>query len=519
MSSPPRRGAWLGALVSTCLTFAAFAQDTAVSNPAAVAAARGADRPTTARPEPEGAERRLPADVTTRHVLELPDRTLRFAATAAGIRLADPQGQPQADIAVIDYQLQTDQPANQRPVTFVVNGGPGASSAWLHLGALGPWRLPMAGDAALPSAPPQVLPNAETWLDLTDLVFVDPVGTGYSGFAREGEELRRRLWSVEGDIQSLAEVIRRWLEKTGRVGSPKFLVGESYGGFRGPRLARALQADQGIGLLGLMLISPVLDFAGRGSPFDPLAQATRLPSMAAAARAASGAAVSRESLAEVERYALGEYLVDLLRGERDTDAVARLSERVAALTGLDPALVRQRRGRLETGEFLRELHRGSQRVGSAYDATETRPDPFPAALVSRHPDPVLDGLMAPLTSAMLELYGKRLDWRPEGRRYELLNRNVSREWGWGGALNPPEAIGSLRTALAFDTRLRVVVAHGLFDLVTPYSATRVILDQLPATASGDRVRFLTYPGGHMFYALDGSRMALLEEARWLLEGR
>ena len=96
---------------------------------------------------------------------------------------------------------------------------------------------------------------------------------------------------------------------------------------------------------------------------------------------------------------------------------------------------------------------------------------------------------------------------------------MNREWAWGGALNPPEAIGSLRTALAFDTRLRVVVAHGLFDLVTPYSATRVILDQLPATAGGDRIRFLTYPGGHMFYALDGSRVALREEARWLLEGR
>ncbi|MDO9714113.1 hypothetical protein Q7A36_37785 [Paracraurococcus sp. LOR1-02] len=347
-------------------------------------------------------------------------------------------------------------------MTFVLNGGPGASSAWLHLGALGPWRLPMAGDAALPSAPPDLLPNAETWLDFTDLVFVDPVGTGYSAFARPGDELRRRLWSVEGDIQSLAEIIRRWLENAGRVGSPKFLVSESYGGFRGPRLARALQVDQGIGLLGLMLISPVLDFAGRALPFDPLTQATRLPSMVAAARAVSGAVVTRESLAEVERYALGEYLTDLLRGERDAEAVARRSERVAALTGLDSALVRQRRGRLETGEFLRELHRGRHRVGSAYDATETRPDPFPAALVSRHPDPVLDGLMAPLASAMLELYGKRLDWRPDGRRYELLNRSVNREWGWGGALSPPEAIGSLRTALAFDTRLRVVVAHGLF---------------------------------------------------------
>ena len=120
---------------------------------------------------------------------------------------------------------------------------------------------------------------------------------------------------------------------------------------------------------------------------------------------------------------------------------------------------------------------------------------------------------------MLELYAKRLDWRPEGQHYELLNRTVNREWGWGGALNPPEAIGSLRTALAFDTRLRVVVAHGLFDLVTPYSATRVILDQLPASAGGDRVRFVAYPGGHMFYAVDASRAALRKEAEVLIQRR
>lgn len=519
MPPAPRSPAWLAALGVVCLATTTFAQDPPAPGPGVAAEARGAGRPSTVRPELEGAEQRLPADVTTRHVLELPGRTLRFTATAGSIRLADPRGQPQADIAIIDYRLDATAQAAPRPVTFVLNGGPGASSAWLQLGALGPWRLPMAGDAALPSASPELLPNAETWLDFTDLVFVDPVGTGYSAFVGPSEELRRRLWSVDGDIQSLAEVMRRWLEKNGRIASPKFLVGESYGGFRGPRLARALQAEQGIGLLGLMLISPVLDFAGRGSPFDPLAQAMRLPSMVAAAQAAAGGSVTRGSLAETERYAAGDYLVDLLRGERDAEATGRLVERVAALTGLDPALVRQRRGRLETAEFLRELHRADQRVGSAYDATETRPDPFPAALVSRHPDPVLEGLMAPLTSAMLELYGKRLDWRPDGRRYELLNRIANREWGWGGALNPPEAIGSLRTALAFDTRLRVVVAHGLFDLVTPYFGTKVILDQLSANAGGNRVRFLAYAGGHMFYALDASRAALREEARAMLEQR
>jgi carboxypeptidase C (cathepsin A) len=132
---------------------------------------------------------------------------------------------------------------------------------------------------------------------------------------------------------------------------------------------------------------------------------------------------------------------------------------------------------------------------------------------------VLDGLIAPLTSAMLNLYGKRLEWRPKGQRYELLNRATSREWGWGQALSPPESIGSLRTALALDTQLRVIVAHGIFDFVTPYFASKIILDQIPDSAGGNRIRFVAYPGGHMFYALDASRAALRKEAQAMIEER
>jgi carboxypeptidase C (cathepsin A) len=246
--------------------------------------------------------------------------------------------------------------------------------------------------------------------------------------------------------------------------------------------------------------------------------AARLPSMVAAARATSGT-LARTEMAEAEAYAVGDYLADLLRGERDTDAVARMSEQVAALTGLDPALVRRWRGRLRTGEFLRELGRREGRVASAYDATVTGPDPFPQAAVSRHPDPVLDALVAPLTSAMLDLYGKQLDWQPEGRRYELLNRSTSREWDWGHDRTPPESVSDLREALALDTRLHVLVAHGLFDLVAPYFGTELILRQIPASVGADRITFLTYRGGHMFYAMDASRAGLREEARTLIETR
>ena len=179
-------------------------------------------------------------------------------------------------------------------MTFAVNGGPGAGSAWLQLGALGPWRLPMQGLA--PSSPPALVDNDDTWLDFTDLVFIDPPGTGYSRLVAAGDEARRRFWSVDGDIDALAGVIRRWLVANGRLGSPKFIVGESYGGFRGPRLAKALATEQGVGVSGMILVSPVLDFAPlSGGPAEPLSLLTRLPSYAAAFREQQGAGEARRS--------------------------------------------------------------------------------------------------------------------------------------------------------------------------------------------------------------------------------
>lgn len=505
------RRAWLaGGVAGTVGASAAAAQ-----SPRSTADPAPAESPTPrpAAPPAAGA-RRLPADKTTQHALAMPDgRALRFAATAGTILLSDPQGAPEAEIAFIAYRLDAAD-ARARPVAFVLNGGPGASSAWLHLGALGPWRLPIGGDAPSSSALRDLAANAETWLDFTDLVFLDPVGTGYSGFLAPGDAARGRYWSVEGDIRSLAEAIRRWLEANGRVASPKSLVGESYGGFRVPRLARALQQDHGVGIGGLVLVSPALDMGGNGPAAEPLQWAVRLPSMAAAARAARGEAVGAP-LFEAERYAVREYLPDVFLGERDAAALARIEAGVAASTGLDPDFVRRRHGRIETEDFLRELGRGSGRVASPYDAAVSGPDAFPLAAVGRNPDPILDGLMAPLTGAMLGLYADRLDWRPEGRRYEVLNRSVNREWQWGRSGERPEAVTALRTALAFDVRLRVLVAHGLFDLVTPYFATKLLLDQIPDRAGGDRVRSAVYPGGHMFYSIDASRTALREDARTL----
>ncbi len=457
-------------------------------------------------PTPEPPRRPLAADKTTRHTLTLPGRTIEIEATVATMRLANPQGVPQAEVVTTAFVLPGAD-AN-RPVTFALNGGPGAASAWLNLGAIGPWRVPFGPGPIVPSRAPNVVDNAETWLDFTDLVFIDPPGTGYSRVVA-GDDVRRRVWSVDGDVELLAVVARRWLEANRRLASPKFIVGESYGGFRGPKLARALLEHQGVGVSGLVLVSPVLDFNGRDAPWDPMRLVARLPSMAAAARGAKG----RAELRDVEDYASGEFLLDLVRGEADSAAVGRLSARVAALTGLDPALVRRRAGRIDLPTYLREREPG--RVETPYDATISAADPFPAAANDNSPDPVLDGLRGPVTSAMLGLYAGRLDWRPEGapeRQYELLNGSTGREWDYGRRNGRPEAVTDLRQYLALDPAARVLVAHGLTDLVTPYFGSKLLLNQVAPGDPAGRLGLAVYGGGHMFYSRDTSRAALHDDA-------
>lgn len=457
----------------------------------------------------------LPADITTHHTLELPGRTLHFSATAGAIRLMDDKGAPRADVAFIAYQLDGAAPLH-RPVTFVLNGGPGFASGWLQVGAVGPWRIPFGGDAISPSASPEPLPNADTWLDFTDLVFIDPVDTGFSRVLTTNEAARKRMFSVQGDIAYLAETIRRWLDRYQRSVSPKYLLGESYGGFRAPRLARELASVQGTGVRGLVLISPALDLGGRSWAFDPFYFAARLPSMAATARAAKGP-VTRAQLADVEQYAASAFLVDATKGERDPAAIARRSAQVAQLIGLDPALVARYHGLINNQVFLHELDRKAGRVGSMYDATITTPNPWPLWTMSEYPDPMLEGLQAPVTSAMVTIYETKLNWRPD-YAYRLQSPTAFKQWDWGhGMGSAPQSVGWMREALALDAHLRVLIGHGLFDLVTPYFQTQLLLDQIPASVAGDRVRLVTYPGGHMFYSQDASRAAFREDAKTMYQ--
>ncbi|MBO0733004.1 MAG: peptidase S10 [Methylocapsa sp.] len=458
----------------------------------------------------------LPPAVTTSHTIDLRGRTLHFKAIAGPVRLSDAQsGEPEADVAATAFLLEGAEPA-RRPVTFVLNGGPGAASAWLDLGGLGPWRLPFDRATHSPSARPATVDNADTWLDFTDLVFIDPPGTGYSRILTKDGEMRRHFFSVGGDIEALAVVIRKWLAANNRLESLKFLVGESYGGFRAPKLARRLQDEEGIGVAGLILVSPVLDFSWWSDGVSsPLICAARLPSQAAAARglAREGA---ENSLADVEAYAEGAYLTDLLRGERDSQALGRIAEKVAAFTGLDPALVRKLGGRIDPATFAREKNRTNGTVTSLYDALVFGFDPSPHAAASDFPDPVLDAFKAPLASAMADITASRLGWRVEAR-YEVLSESVNRSWDWGGGRERPEALTDLKRELALDPAMRVLVAHGITDQVTPYFASKLLIRQVPPMGLQDRLRLTVYGGGHMLYFDDKSRAALREDARKLIE--
>jgi carboxypeptidase C (cathepsin A) len=459
---------------------------------------------------PAAAEQhRLPPDSTTKQTLALPGRTLAFTATAGSIRLFDDKGEPAADLAYTSYQLDGAD-ARTRPVTFMFNGGPGSASAWLQFGDAGPWRLAMNGDAASPSAPPDLLPNAETWLDFTDLVFIDPVSTGYSRFVTTSEDVRKRFFTVGGDVDSLALMIRRWLEKHDRLLSPKFVAGESYGGIRGPKILNNLQTQQGVGVKGLILISPVFDFR-EFSGSSMLKYVWSLPTMAAVAREKEKGSVTRADMADVEAYARSDFLTDILKGEADTEATNRIADKVAAFTGIDQAVSRRLAGRFDAVEFRREFDRKNGKVTGRYDASVTGFDPYPDSTFYHFDDPSGEPLLAPLTSAAVDLTTRKLNWRPDGS-YSLLSGAVEKGWDWGRGLNPPESLSQLRQILARDPKLKLVVAHGLFDLATPYFGSKILLDQLPAYGTPDRVKLVVYPGGHMFYTRDTARKAFRDEA-------
>lgn len=448
-------------------------------------------------------------DSVTRHQFKLGDRDVDFTVTAATLPLNDDKGERRAGIFHVAYTRDGADP-DRRPVTFVFNGGPGASSAYLHIGALGPRIVPFGPEGQMPAPAARLVDNPDHWLDLTDLVFVDPVGTGYSRPVGDG----KRYWGVSEDLESLASFIDRYLTLNSRRASPKYLVGESYGGFRAARLPEVLADDHSVAVAGVFLVSPVIEFSLIGG--DALAllpDVLRLPSYAAVRLEQSGA-LKPAALAEAEKFALGPYLTALAATPRDEAALRAIYPEVARLTGVPEAVIAQHEGRVPLGLFVKEARRADKLLISRYDGSATAPDPYPESSRARG-DVFYDGLRSVLANAMTDYLGQSLGVQTD-LSYRITNNQVVRQWNWrsgmGGRDGYAGAADALREVLAGNRGFKVAIAHGMTDLVTPYMTSRYVIDHLPASLTSGRVSLSLHPGGHMMYLRAASRAGLHADA-------
>jgi carboxypeptidase C (cathepsin A) len=480
-------------------------------------AARAEDKPaaeTAALPAKSAAATPLlPHDAVTHHKIRLGGEEIAYTATAGTLPLRDDKGEKQADIFYVAFLRDGVADPGTRPITYAFNGGPGAAAAYLDLGALGPRALDFGSGGKPAPSVDHVADNPDSWLPFTDLVFIDPIGTGYSR-AVGGEEEAKKFWSVRPDLDALAQIIRIHLTRVGRLTAPVYLVGESYGGFRAARLAQQLANRQGIAPAGVMLVSPALEFRlMSGDEFDLVPWALRLPAYAAVALEAKGS-LSPEALADAEHFALNDYLVALAAGPAEGEAARQLYARIAALTGLDEEMVARWRGRVPVGGYVKEMRHGEGEVVSRYDGTVAAADPDPRGRDAED-DPILQGTIAPFTRGFVAYVRSELGFETE-LAYELLNGEVGRHWQWrDGEDGDRQSLGAgdaLRRALALNPRLRVLIAHGMTDLTTPYMMSRYIVDHMPRPLA-TRVELKLYPGGHMMYLRNGSRHRLHDDAQ------
>jgi len=449
----------------------------------------------------------LPGDSVTEHSIDTPAGKLAYTATAGTFSLFDQSGERSAAVFYTAFTAKPNNPA--RPVTFVFNGGPGAGSAFLNLGLVGP-RIASFGNG-YDGANVRLIDNPETWLSFTDLVLIDPVGTGWNRPAKpDGSSA---FWGVHGDAESLAKVIALYVAKNSRVSSPKFILGESYGGFRAVKVARTLQNNQGIVVSGILMVSPLLEgeFHFGGDRFA-LGAALRLPSLAAAELEHKGT-FSTAALVQAEHFALTDYLSALAGPPLQGDAAHAFYARVAQMTGVPEDVIARERGFIRDA-YVKSLHANDHKIVSEYDATFAVDDPNPESETARGPDPFLDGFIRAYGSAFVAYARDELGFKTE-MTYNLLASDISGKWDWyeGRGHSPPSAAEDLRELLALTPSFRLMIAHGYSDMVTPYADSRYLLNHIPSSVDGERAELRLYRGGHMFYVDPQSRKAFTADAR------
>jgi len=444
-----------------------------------------------------------------------------YRATMAETVLESDDGKPEAVIVTTSYVK--DPRDTSRPVFFLFNGGPGSGSVWLQMGAFGPKRVAIPSDARDDGAPPYpLLDNPDSLLDVADLVFIDPPGTGFSYLTRDTNP--KKYYGLEQDAEAVANVIRLWLNDNGRWNSPKYLGGESYGTTRTAMVARELEGGtyNDVGLNGLILISTILDFAGREpTPGNEMAYVVTLPNMAAAAYYHGKVqAPSVEAIVEEARqFAIGPFASALLKGQDLPDAErAAVRAELARLTGLSERYLDQADLRVTSQRFYKELLRDRGLTIGRLDARYTGRD-FDNAGETPDNDPSFYGIDAGYTAAINSWTRDTLGFETT-REYQSIGREPGRNWEWstgqgrGAYLNVAPYIGQ---AMRQNSQLRVFNAQGYYDFATPFFGAEYSLKRMGIPQ--DRVEFQYYDAGHMMYIRDEDRAKLSRDIRAFIRAR
>jgi carboxypeptidase C (cathepsin A) len=436
-------------------------------------------------------------------------------ATAGMLNIgADPE-RPEAEIFHVAYTLDGADPMS-RPVTFVWNGGPGGASIFLHLAAIGPKTIVTAGDGSFPAVPARLEPNPDSWITFTDLVFIDPVGTGYSRTLPGPDGALRDPQAFYGtmpDLDSIAQFIRQWLTVNNRWGSPKAIAGESYGGMRVAALTRILAERYAINLNRAVMISPELNLNIGFDSYSLVWPMTQIPTQAAiaAVHGRGGFGTDAAALQAAEDYALNTYLPGLASlGRMTTEERAAFLARLGEVIGIDPALLARNNGRIDQLLFVGSLLADKGQVLDRYDGSQASDNPTPQdpglGVLDRSVNILTGVLIAPFMDYVRSDLGYITD-----RPYLALNLDANAAWDRASSVGTPDDVG---IALAQNTDLKVLVVHGAYDLVTPYFQSRFALEQATrAQGARDRLFFGTYEGGHMFYLRNQSRAEFAADVR------
>jgi carboxypeptidase C (cathepsin A) len=461
-----------------------------------------------AKPAAEAAKEQEPKFSRTQHQVRIAGQVVRYTATVGWLIMKDDAGKPIARFGYTAYTRDGIADLARRPVTFAFNGGPGSSSIWLHMGILGPRRVVVNDPGFTPPPPSQRVDNEFSVLDVTDIVMIDPVGTGFS--KPLGEAKGADFWGVDQDIKSVGAFIKRYVTENGRWASPKYVLGESYGGMRSAGLADHLQSVHGMNLNGVVIVSPFLNAASGvdGIEID-LPHALYLPTLAATAwyhgLIPNKPASIEAFVDEVERFVYAEYLPALTKGyvifAEEKRAVAT---RLAAYTGTSVDYWEKADLRVRHPQFLQELKRDQRLIAGRIDSRFVGPSVNPLA-ESMDYDPFFPAIGPAYTAAFLDYLHTELKF---GRDEEYRVSAFDVKWDWTHKqpgkgewfVGPPNTVPDLARAMTMNPGLHVLVQQGWYDLATPHLVMKHDIDHLRITPEArQRIRIEHYEAGHMMY--------------------